>query len=385
MRTCPSCGRFITDAAASACPYCGAALTPDAVASSPSQPASQFAPSDAPQPTPPGYEPPTGAPPYAPYAPPPYGQPPYGPPAAGPGYGAPAPYSQPMPSGAYAPPSQPMAPGYGQPTYGSAYGASPAPPSAPPAGQPTYGSGYGGQGGYPGAYRPGVDWKPSQEPAPRPWGRIFGGIAVALVVIAVVVGVYNQTRIKPAPRLTSAQVYATATAQQNISDTLLADSMLTVDSAWANDSHCYFDTDGYHIRDAYICYAPIGNQTDGTESVTAKQITGPTNYFYGLAFRVVDAHNYYFFGVDGSGKWVFDKIVNDKITHLQNYTVNIAIKGGLNTENSLSVTMTGTTFDFYINGQKVGTVHDSTFPEGKWGLEGNSGLNVVFTDYLAHK
>jgi hypothetical protein len=228
-----------------------------------------------------------------------------------------------------------------------------------------------------------MDWKPSTGPAPRPWGRIIGGIVAALVLIAIVAGVYNNLHPSTHGSDTAASATATAVNQQSAQNILLSDSMLTVDSAWANDSHCYFDTDGYHVRDNYVCYAPIGNQVDGTESVTVKQITGSTNYFYGLAFRLVDTHNYYFFGINGSGNWVLDKVVNDHITHLQNYTVNIAIKGGLNTANTLKVAMSGTTFDCYVNGQKVGVIHDSTFPEGKWGLEGNSGLNVVFTNYLA--
>ena len=384
MRTCPSCGRFITDASASVCPTCGASLTATDAAPQPTtnQPVGA-----------PLYAPPSSYAPYAPYAPsapnapqepmpygPPAGQPPYGP-----GYGAPAPYSQPYqpapPAPSYAPPSQPMAPPYGQPTYGSAYGAPPAPPSAPLTGQPTYGSGYGAQGGYPGAYRPGVDWKPSQGPAPRPWGRIIGGIVAALAVIAIVAGViYNFSHVPAHSSDTTASAKATALN----SGTLLSDSMLTVDTGWPQDSHCYFDTDGYHIHDAFICYAPIGNQVDGTESVTAKQITGPTNYAYGLVFRRVSKGNYYFFGIDSGGNWVVDKVVNDTSIHLQDFTVNIAIKGGLNTANSISVTMTGNTFDFYVNGQKVGTIHDSTFPEGEWGLAGDTGINVVFTDYLAH-
>lgn len=321
MRTCPSCGRFITDASTPTCPHCGASLEPGPATSAPPEPAA------------PGYGQPTGAPPYVPNAAPP-------PPA-------------------YQPP-------YGQPPYG----------------QPTYGSGYGAPGGYPGAYRPGMDWKPNAGPSPRPWGRIIGGVVAALVLIALVMGViYNQAHPSAHGNDTSASAAATALS----SGTLLSDSMLTVDSGWSNDSHCYFDTDGYHIRDGYICFAPIGNQVDGTESVTVKQLTGPTTYSYGLVFRLVDTHNYYFYGIDSNGKWVMDKVVNDKVTHLQDFTVNIAIKGGLNTANSLSVTMKGTTFDFSVNGQKVGAIHDSTFPEGKWGLAGDSGLNVVFTDYLAHQ
>jgi hypothetical protein len=255
------------------------------------------------------------------------------------------------------------------------------PPMAPPYGQPPYGSGYGAPGGYPGAYPPGAGWKPNQEPSRTPWGRIIGGV-VALVLIAIVAGViYNRSHAPTHGAGTSASAAATALS----SGTLLSDSMLTVDSAWENDSHCYFDTDGYHIRDAFICYAPIGSQVDGTESVTVKQITGPTNYGYGLVFRRVSKGNYYFFGIDSNGKWLLEKVVNDKATRLQDFTVNLAIKGGLNTANSLSVTMKGATFDLSVNGQKVGTIHDSAFPEGEWGLVGDTGLNVVFTDYLAHQ
>jgi hypothetical protein len=47
--------------------------------------------------------------------------------------------------------------------------------------------------------------------------------------------------------------------------------------------------------------------------------------------------------------------------------------------------MSGTTFDFSVNGQKVGTIHDSTFPQGEWGLEGSSDGDIVFTNYLAHQ
>jgi hypothetical protein len=255
------------------------------------------------------------------------------------------------------------------------------PPMAPPYGQPPYGSGYGAPGGYPGAYPPGAGWKPNQEPSRTPWGRIIGGVA-ALVLIAIVAGViYNMSRPPTHGAGTSASAAATALS----SGTLLSDSMLTVDSGWTIDSVCYFDSDGYHIREGYICYAPIGNQVDGTESVTAKQVSGPTNEAFGLVFRRVSKGNYYFFGIDSNSKWVLLKVVNEKSTRLQDFTANTAIKGGLNIANSLSVAMSGTTFDFSVNGQKVGTIHDSTFPQGEWGLEGSSDGDIVFTNYLAHQ
>lgn len=152
---------------------------------------------------------------------------------------------------------------------------------------------------------------------------------------------------------------------------------------WSSDSHCYFDHDGYHIKDGYICYAPIGVQIDGTQSVTVKQISGPTTAAYGLVFRRVSKGNYYMFGIDSNSKWFFDKVVNGADSLVQDFTPNNVIHGGLNTENTLSVTISGSTFDCFVNGQPVGTIHDSTFPEGKWGLVGSTEVNVVFTNYLA--
>ncbi|MGH2502062.1 MAG: hypothetical protein ACRDID_06040, partial [Ktedonobacterales bacterium] len=113
--------------------------------------------------------------------------------------------------------------------------------------------------------------------------------------------------------------------------------------------------------------------------------TGPTTWAYGLVFRRVSVGNDYLFGIDSNSKWVFAKDVNHHLTNLQDFTFNQAIKGGLNSANTLSVTMTGSTFVCYINAQKVGTIHDSTYPQGGWGLEGGPGIDVVFTNYLAHQ
>jgi hypothetical protein len=315
-------------------------------------------------------QPPYGQPPYGqpPYGQPPYGQPPYGQPP----YGAPAAPSQPFYGQPPAPPTQPV---YGQPVYGQ-----------PPVGQPQYGTGYGAPGGYPGAYRPGMDWKPTSGPSRPPFGRIIAGVVAVLVLIAVGVSVYYQTHAQPTPPLTTAQVSASATAAANSSNTLLADSLMNNTNGWDQDgTHCYFAQDGYHIRDGYLCYAPIGVQTDGTESVTAKEVSGPTDHGYGLVFRRASKGNYYMFVIYSNSEWAVFKIVNDTLFKLQDYTPNSIIKGGLNTENSLSVTMTGSTFDCYINGAKVGTVHDSTFTHGLWGLGVYSTDNVVFTNYLARR
>ncbi|HEY7973958.1 MAG TPA: LamG-like jellyroll fold domain-containing protein, partial [Ktedonobacterales bacterium] len=133
----------------------------------------------------------------------------------------------------------------------------------------------------------------------------------------------------------------------------------------------------------YICYSPVGSLADGTEAVTASQVSGPDTYGYGLVFREVSKGNYYVLVIDANSKWAFYKSVGNHLTALQPFTVNAAITGGLNTKNTIAVTMTGSTFDCYVNGQQMGTIHDGTYAEGQWGLSASPGVNVVFTNYLA--
>jgi hypothetical protein len=206
------------------------------------------------------------------------------------------------------------------------------------------------------------------------------------IVGAIVVSViYNASRLQasssvPIGTLPVQQATATTTT------TMLSDPLMSNENGWLVDtSHCYFAQDGYHIRNSYICFAPIGSQTDGTESVTAKEVSGPTNHGYGLVFRRAHSGNYYDFVITSSGYYALFKIVNDKLTDLIPYTASSAIKGGLNVENSLSVTMRGANFVCYVNGIKVTEAHDTTFTEGKWGLGVYSTDNVVFTDYLARQ
>ena len=366
MTTCPRCGRLITDTAAEFCPNCGMALAPaNDQAPQQSQETAPPYPQAAPEPYPQSY-------------PQPYPQP------------YPAPYSQPMsqpyPPTFAAPPTQPPMgpptgpgyppPGYGAPPTGPAYGAG-APPSGYPGG---YSSGY--PGAYqPGAYAPGANWRPADSPPRRRWGRIIWGVVGLLVVIAIAAGVYDQLQANPP---VSPNARATAAANSVNSNAMLSDPLTSNVNGWSVDpNHCFFSGGAYHVADGYLCFAPIGDQSDGTQSVTAKQVRGPLTRAYGLAMRWVSHGNYYFFGIDSNSKWVFYKVVNSTATLLQPYTANSVIKGGLNVSNSLSATMTGSTFDCYVNGVKVGTVHDSTFSSGQWGLESSTGIETVFNDYLA--
>lgn len=382
--TCPNCGLPITDPRLPNCPRCGQPL----YASTPDQQP------QAGTPTYPGYnaQPASyGAPPttprsgeQTPYPGATYGQPPASPPA----YGG-DPYAGQQPAGA-----QPGYPSYGQPGYGQ-----PAAPSTPmygqsPYGQPSYGQpaapstpyyGQGMPGGYP-MQQPGY-------PAPQPPQRrrnlgLIIGIPVAIVLVLCIggiaalayIGSHAPTISTSTPPSTNTGTAATSTpaVQVLFQDALTSSSH---DDNWPNDSNCSFASDGYHIKGAYLCYAPTNDVSDGTITVQSKQTTGDTTQGYGLVLRRVSKGNYYIFAIDSNGAWGFYKFVGNSATPVKDFAKNSAIQSGLNTLNTLKVTMSGSSFTFYVNGTQVGTATDSTFTSGKSGVSGADTSEVVYTAY----
>lgn len=273
----------------------------------------------------------------APQNPNPYGQPPQG-----------APYGQPpTPYGQPAAPSQPMyppAPGTYPPPNPQMY----APPSQPMYAQPPQ--------GMPGMPPGGTPFQPPKR-GMAPLVRVLIGVVVVVVVIA---GIAFASGL-----LQGNSVYSSALTG-NVSD-------------WPSDGGCSPQSDGYHITAAVICYPDLAEQGDVTLSVQAKQISGESTVAYGVAFRRASKGNYYFFGVDGNGKWIVQKVVNDEGTRLVDFTANAAINSGLDQINTLKVAAKGAHFTFFANGAQLGSIDDSTFGSGKWGLAGEDGIEVVFT------
>ena len=162
------------------------------------------------------------------------------------------------------------------------------------------------------------------------------------------------------------------------------ESFASTADGWAEDpEHCFLDNVGYHARNNYICYAPTSAQTDATISVTVQQLSGATTEGYGLAFRLAndDSGSGYRFGIDGESEWVFAKCVNRQCTNLVDFTSNSAIKGGLQTANTLKVTATGSHFEFFVNDTKVGSADDATFAAGFVGLFGSGAIDCAFTEF----
>lgn len=392
---CQWCGFEVTNPAATVCPNCGSSLT-QAADQGGWQPLS--AASDQPPGTPqPGMMPPAGAEPPT-VAGVPWNVPAY--PASGatpgtpgmPPYGWPAPPSMPYGQPGYGPPAAPStplgapAPGYGQP----------APPNAPYGAPPTYPMPYGAPyPGYPtGSPFPGYPMggaPPGPPPAPpkRHVGLIVGGsVAAVLLLLVVTAGALFAfvpplrtlvtSAIVSAPTTSPATPTATATPAETV---LYQNTFASAASDWANDTHCSLGSGGYHVKDGYVCYAPIGQQSDVDVTVDAKQVSGATNQPYGIAIRLNDSTGArYEFDVDGIGHWVLLRCDGQSCDRLVDYTASAAIHGGLNTSNTLEVRAKGTHFDFFANGTKIGQVDDTTYASGLVGLSGAENGECVFAN-----
>jgi hypothetical protein len=283
----------------------------------------------------------------------------------------------------YAPPT-PGAPGY--PAYGQP-GAPSYPMYAPPAPGTVPLPGYS----YPPGYAPPV-FAPAPPPPPhKPHTGLIIGIVVLIVVLIIAgigglfllanLGAHNA---QPVPA-SSISATATAAATTTVAAQVLLNDPLTANTyGWANvTNECFFKADGYHVANNYVCFAPIQDIADGSITVDVKQISGGDRYSYGLSFRVESPGNLYNFTIDSLGHWIFYKDANGTAIVLHDFTTNSAIRIGLNVTNRHKVVMSGTHFDFYVNGTLVGSADDSTFTQaGHVGLRGPSGGEVVFTNAL---
>jgi len=266
---------------------------------------------------------------------------------------------------------QPHGPGYG----GSSHPGSADPPYGPP--PRSYGPGMPAPYAYP--YQPGYAPQPAYpaaQPAPAKRKRnvpllVGGGVAAAILLCCVGLCAFSAL----AGRLT---MPLTTRGTPTPSETVLAQDALTTNAnGWADDADCAFRGDGYHITSASICYYPRRDFGDANVSVTVRRASGDASSSYGIAMRRPSEGNYYAFEITGDGRWHFVK----GATALVADTASAAIKAGVGQANTLTVHMKGGHFDLYANGAKVGQADDTNYASGKVGLTGDTGADVVYTDF----
>lgn len=277
----------------------------------------------------------------------------------------------------------------GPPPRRGAWGSSYRQPSASEEMPPTHASLYGqAAADQPPAaprLRPARPMAPPGRPTRRLW-LILGSIIILAAVFASGVGVAivvlgargQQTPATNAASPTSA-LSATPTPIEKV---IFTDPLTSPANPWPVDTgHCQFKNGSYQVIADYICFAPIGVQSNVAISVQVKQFTSTTNAFFGLTFRYTSRGNYYNFLINSNSLWSFSKYVNNQGTAIVSEKADPAIKVGLNTTNTLLVRMLGSHIDFFVNGVKIGAADDATYSAGLIGLQGAENAAVAFNNF----
>lgn len=213
------------------------------------------------------------------------------------------------------------------------------------------------------------------------WG-VLGVLGLCIVSLGVRVALYALgTALTQATHTTNAAATFTPFPNTPSDETVIfQDTLASDDNQWSLDpAHCFYQDGAYHLKDI-ICYSSTGNIDDANIKVDAEQVVGPTTRFYGIVLRRVSKGNHYEFTIDSNSKWSFGKVVNDKYIDLVTQP-SMAIKGGLNTTNTLLVRAKGSHFEFYVNGTKVGEADDTTFSSGRVGLTADANTEVAYKNF----
>jgi len=212
-------------------------------------------------------------------------------------------------------------------------------------------------------------------------GLIIGIVAALVAVVATSIGAalaFASRSGASVPAHVRAVGTPTATPHETV---LLTDPMTAPIHRWLNDdSHCSFQSDGYHIAASYFCFAPTQQLENVSFTAQVRQVRGELRWFYGLVFRRAANGDYYSFEIAGAGFWRFGKVVNNQYHDIRPSTRADAVLTGAGPINTLTVWAIGTHFTFFVNSIEVGQADDNTYSFGYVGVEGNAHIEVVYTN-----
>jgi hypothetical protein len=129
--------------------------------------------------------------------------------------------------------------------------------------------------------------------------------------------------------------------------------------------HLEFSTDTGVVRTGYPeAQSPV---SDFHLSVEARRTSGPADSLsYGLVFRQIDHSNFYFFMISDGGRLAVYALVDGAWVKLIAQAGVSAVRSG--ETNQLTVHGEGSFFTFFVNGEFVGSVEDSSHAEGTVGV-----------------
>ena len=218
------------------------------------------------------------------------------------------------------------------------------------------------------------------EPRFRLGRRLLVGALAALVVVAAATcsGIYllgahaSTTQLQPLPSVT-------ATLQGRLT---YVNTLTNGVDGWATTTNCHDRIDGYHVKDGYVCFAPLRKVFDVDVYAQVKQVGGSVTRIYGIVFRGYDDSNFYSFGVNAGGDWGAIVCVDKACKPLAGFERNTAVLAGVGATNTLEALVEGTHFTFFINGVKVGEADDDSVGNGIVGLFASPGVEATFTNLM---
>ena len=174
---------------------------------------------------------------------------------------------------------------------------------------------------------------------------------------------------------------------------LYSDDFSDLDSGWGTKADEKRET--YYANGEYVILVKGENWagwtwgsgdtfSDFTLEADARLVEGPESARFGLIFRHEDNDNFYYFYINGQGKYRVGKQQDEEWQSVGDVkwtpSPHIKTEGATN---HLKVVGFGAKFSFYVNGRHLTTVRDDAFDEGKVGLiaetvEGSNPIKVAF-------
>jgi hypothetical protein len=109
--------------------------------------------------------------------------------------------------------------------------------------------------------------------------------------------------------------------------------------------------------------------SDFTFEADARLVEGPEQARFGLIFRKKDNDNFYYFYVDGLGRYKIGKMIGGEWQPVENIDWRMSpYVGPGSATNRLKVVAEGPRMSFYVNNQYLTTVQDGDLPAGEIGL-----------------
>lgn len=202
------------------------------------------------------------------------------------------------------------------------------------------------------------------RPAPRL--KPFSYVAAGLVIVLAVVLILARTGL-----FSSVNTGGNTTAAQSFTETFYDNHLQWLNgssgglNATVNPNSYVLDIPMASPTNTYFPYPKsVGSlPTNFTWSAKMEQTKGPTDVFYGLAFRLAEngsSVSCYAFVIDSRGDYQVLKYVQGNTTPEQIITrTSSAITSGLGNINTLQATVQNNSFSFTVNGSQVDSQHPS--------------------------